>query len=289
MKRLLLLGMLVASVAANRLQPLSPPCSVDALGVARCTGLVVPNEEDLDAMDLIEVHYDHGINSEPTLVDYTRYFAPIKNQGQCGSCYIFASVAVIEAARNMHLEAAGSRARTPQLSTGDALDCCSLVPGLGTFGCHRCNGGYPLAVMAYASLRGICPAAEYAYHPQFEFCKLRACEAQERVHVRTYGLVKAATHRDLATALDVHGPLVVGLDATRLHDYKKGLFTDCPTGTPDLNHAVALAGLVMKDGKLAWLLRNSWGADFGEDGQFYIPYDAPDDCGILTMAAFVVA
>lgn len=254
------------------------PYVVDGNGIERYFGLHVPSEEDLAKMDLIEVVYRHNYdNSLPDTVDYTAYMLPVKDQGRCGSCWIFSSVSVVEGLLSR------ARGQTVPLSTGEPLDCC-LAPVVA----QRCMGGEPFVVFAYAQHRGLCPAAAYPYRIDLEACRLHACPESAKAHIRAFGLIRAQTQRDLATALHVHGPLVVGMDASGLHNYTSGLYTNC-TATPDVNHALALVGLVERHGQLAWKIQNSWGPGFGEDGFFYMPYGATHDCGLLSLVTFGVA
>jgi C1A family cysteine protease len=243
------------------------------------TGLVIP--ESFDQNDYNQVFYVSSLaqgntTADPPLVsDYTAFMPAIKNQQQCGSCYAFASLTVVEGQRNLK---AGGPVQEP-LSEGQVIDCSYI------YGNRRCGGGMPLSVFAYLKQAGVCPLREYPYYIPFEFCQRNACAQEEKTYVKDYGLVQCATHADLARALHERGPLAVAIDATNLHLYKGRLFTGCPR-SPRLNHAVALVGLVEYDGELAWKIQNSWGADFGEGGFFYIPYDTAEDCGLLQFVAF---
>lgn len=257
---------------------------IDKNGIERYFGLVMPSDEDLRKMNLIEIAYDLGRDSNlsPSLVDYSSYMLPVKDQSKCGSCWIFSSVSVIEGLINRAAEAVYAPPLHAPLSTGELLDCC-LIPVIA----QRCDGGEPMAVFAYVQSVGVCPASSYAYHIGFELCQSHACDKSVRTYIRAYGLIRPKTHYDLAVALKVHGPLVVGLDAWNLHSYSSGLFSNC-TVNPEVNHAVALVGLVEKDGQLAWKIQNSWGTDFGEDGFFYMPYDETNDCGLMSLVTFGV-
>lgn len=268
-----------------------PNCVVDTNGSPRCYGLVVPPSDEYHRIignvnHIVYDHYENNAVSEPPQIDYSQYMLRVHNQLSCGSCWDYSTIAVIEGLRN---KATGVQ---QELSAEDILSCCSPIPGLGAlYGCSGCSGGLPITAFAYVKQRGVCPDSEYPYKAdKFEFCKWNACTPNERVHVKSYGLIKARTHRDLATALEVHGPIVIGLDASNLHYYTHGLFTNC-SSWPQLNHAVALIGLVKRENGLAWRIRNSWGPNWGENGDFYMPYDRTGhahDCGILNMPTYGV-
>lgn len=253
-------------------------------------GLVIPPADEIDQLNLNQLVYDHyaqgaEINGahDPPLVDYTSFMLPVKDQGKCGSCYSFSSISVLEALVNRASIATHHMPVHIPLSVGEIVDCSYVT------GDHGCDGGWPVAVFAYIKMHGVCPAKQYKYKPAYEFCRLNACSREERQYIHSYGIIKPSSHRDLATALDIHGPLVVGVDASNLHLYTSGLFTNC-SSTPDINHAVALVGLVEKNGTLAFKIQNSWGTSFGEDGFFYVPYHGLDtlknDCGLTTSVAF---
>jgi C1A family cysteine protease len=71
-----------------------------------------------------------------------------------------------------------------------------------------------------------------------------------------------------------HGPLSVAIDSTTWKLYKRGVYTDCPT-TLKYSHAVVLVG-IERDG--TWIIRNSWGRGWGDDG--YIRLASGNSCGL---------
>lgn len=233
------------------------------------TGLIIPEWFDITN----EIVLDYSELKEPETIDYSDLMPPIKNQSRCGSCYAFASLTVLEA----HVYK--STGKQIALSEGQIIDCSY------TFGDMRCSGGFPLSVFAYIKKNGVCPLEKYPYYIPFEFCKRNACAAEEKTYVKSYGIVEANTHASLAQALKDNGPLVVGIDASTLSTYKQGIFQECP-GMTQINHAVALVGLVKVNGEWAWKIQNSWG-DWGSNGFFYLPYNQQNDCAILDLVTYV--
>lgn len=66
------------------------------------------------------------------------------------------------------------------------------------------------------------------------------------------------------------GPISCGIDSTdELHDYTGGIFED-KTGVKDVNHEISIVGFGEEDGTKFWIVRNSWGASWGEEGFFRI-------------------
>ena len=65
-----------------------------------------------------------------------------------------------------------------------------------------------------------------------------------------------------------------------------GVIDDCPT-QPKLNHAVLAVGYgITQDGQPVWIVKNSWGKDWGEEGYFRLHKNAHNQCGVATDAAF---
>lgn len=85
--------------------------------------------------------------------------------------------------------------------------------------------------------------------------------------------------RDTLYHLIWYGPLSVTLDATTWWSYQSGIFNDCPTEQLHYGYAVNLIG-VQSDG--VWIVRNSHGIGFGENG--YIRLAAGNSCGITDYA-----
>lgn len=243
-------------------------------------GLVLPT--DLSQLHVPRIVYDspQNDNTPPTLIDFTSYMLPVKNQGHCGSCYAFAAISVVEAQINRMSIASGHAPILEPLSVAEIVDCSFLTGDSG------CNGGWPGAVFDYVKEYGVCQAMTYPYVAHEATCKA-TCLKHDRVHVRGYGLIQASTHTDLAQALAIHGPLAVGIDATNLHAYHDGVYTNCTTPY-NLNHAVVLVGIVERHGELVFKVQNSWGADFGQDGFFYVGFNSTNDCGLAEFASFVM-
>lgn len=78
------------------------------------------------------------------------------------------------------------------------------------------------------------------------------------------------------------GPIVVGVDATSWQTYVGGVITSCPFDSVD--HSVAAVGYETTGDLPFWILKNSWGADFGEDGYVRIKYGS-NECGINEKAS----
>lgn len=77
----------------------------------------------------------------------------------------------------------------------------------------------------------------------------------------------------------------IGLDATNLQYYSSGVYSCSPQ--PNVDHAIAIVGTTNVDGTDVYIVRNSWGQNWGDNGYFYIPMNNPNaNCGLLVMASF---
>lgn len=89
------------------------------------------------------------------------------------------------------------------------------------------------------------------------------------------------------------GPVAVGIDAnhTTFQFYKDGVYyeKDCKNDGPHINHAMLVVGYgVEPDGQKYWLVKNSYGTDWGIDGYIKIAKDKDNHCGIATSAVYPI-
>lgn len=118
--------------------------------------------------------------------------------------------------------------------------------------------------------KGIVEEADYAYANKKQTCKIKTGQ------FKISGSVAVKTCNDLANAL--HGqPVSVAVDATNWNKYKDGVFSNCKTS---LNHGVLLVG----SSDAYWLIKNSWGKTWGEDG--YIRISRGNTCGVCNAASY---
>ena len=119
--------------------------------------------------------------------------------------------------------------------------------------------------------KGIVQEDEYKYVNKKQLsCKIKTGP------FKISGFVDVNTCNDLANAL--HGqPVSVSVDSTNWKNYKDGVFSNCKTS---LNHGVLLVGL----SDAYWLIKNSWGAVWGEEG--YIRISRGNTCGICNAASY---
>jgi len=203
---------------------------------------------------------------------------PVKNQGQCGSCWAFSIVAACEGANALH----GS-GELIELSEQQVADC--SVNG----GNSGCNGGDPRSAMEYIIKYGLQEGYEYPYRQYTGRCRynVRKVAAKYRGMV----LVQEGDENDLTEAVKEHGPVSVAIDAGRrtFQFYKSGVYYDPLCSSTKLDHGVAVVGYYGDDDVDYWIVKNSWGTGWGEDGYVRIARNKDNHCGIATYATAVVS
>jgi cathepsin L len=213
---------------------------------------------------------------------------PVKNQGECGSCWAFASAETLEshwAIKTGQLE---------ELSEQFILDCTPNPQHCG--GTGGCNGG--TAELAYNRLKqlgGIPSEWTYPYISGLD-TRNQTCHGVPLPpqHPHSGSVMSAANlsgHVSLPSnqidpimqALATLGPLAISVDAGAWHDYEDGVFTGGNSTNPDLDHLVQLVGYgTTEQGQHYFVVRNSWTPEWGESGYIRLARAAPGsapECG----------
>lgn len=102
-----------------------------------------------------------------------------------------------------------------------------------------------------------------------------------------YTNIPTNSYEELIEALYTEGPIAVAVDASRWHFYQSGVFSDCDTENPVINHGVLLVGYgVDPEQGPYWTIRNSWGPGYGEGGYIRIRRSVSGEyCGWDTKPA----
>ncbi|MFO7566720.1 MAG: C1 family peptidase [Enhygromyxa sp.] len=188
---------------------------------------------------------------------WTPQLAPIRNQGACGSCWAFAAVSTLEASNAI---INGAQA---DLAEQHALSC----SGGGT-----CTGGWyePVFNWLGGGKDGLRTESQVPYTASNASCKVGGktpYTVEAWGWVDPYAIQPAVS--DIKASMCKYGPLTVAVAATPAFiAYSGGTFDEKSNVT--INHAVTLVG--WDDSRNAWLLRNSWGTNWGEDGYMWIDY-----------------
>jgi len=203
---------------------------------------------------------------------------PVKDQGQCGSCWAFSATEEIES--QWLLKGNPAVFLAPQ----QIVDCDKKDAGCG-------GGDTPTAYEYVISAGGIEPESLYPYKAKDQKCAFNLTKAAVSISGWKY-VVKAKNETEMLDALFTAGPLSICVDAETWQHYDKGIITkNCKA---HLDHCVELVGFG-KDNDLTsgevipfWNVRNSWGTDWGEDGYIRVQRDQKNLCGIASEVTVAI-
>jgi len=181
---------------------------------------------------------------------YEGVVTPVRSQGQCGSCWAFSAV------HNLEGQVFLKKTKSVKLSPQQLVDCDTQSQG--------CNGGFMEWAYQYIQTAGgIVSEEDYPYIGADGTCDFDATKVVAKVKDYTF---YEKNEQSMAVALVDRGPLAIALNASFLQFYFFGVFDPiwCPSS---LNHAVTLVGYG-EEKKPFWIIKNSWGSLWGEDGYF---------------------
>lgn len=94
--------------------------------------------------------------------------------------------------------------------------------------------------------------------------------------------------RALQEAVATIGPISVSIDASEqtFQFYANGIYDNPLCSSENLGHAVLLVGYGTENGLDYWLIKNSWGTEWGNDGYVKIARNKNNLCGISTQASY---
>jgi C1A family cysteine protease len=182
------------------------------------------------------------------------YVTSVKNQGGCGSCWAFATIGSYEGAIAVQF---GS---TNNLSEQYLLDCntkgYSCSGGWWDFDDMR-NGTPKLSCYPYTAVKAACKQTCPKFYPVSTWYYVGSSHGVPNVD-------------DIKNAIYDHGPVAVAVYVdSHFQHYTGGIFDACTPGT--VNHGVVLTG--WDDAGGYWILKNSWGTGWGENGYMRIRYN----------------
>jgi C1A family cysteine protease len=220
-------------------------------------------------------------NNKPNPTNYDWFTqgvcTPVYNQGQCGSCWAFSATETIESYYAL------SGGKLTGLSMEQIVDCDVNGPDQGC--CYGCEGGWPYAAYDYVSKtsKGIDSYNSYPYTAENGVSG--NCNFQtSNVVTSLKGYNKINGESGLYKQLSTAGPVSVCVDASSWQTYTGGVLTEC---TNNVDHCVQATGYAQYGSSGSyWIVRNSWGADWGESGFIWVEI-GQDLCAIGDYATIV--
>lgn len=210
------------------------------------------------------------------------YVTGVKDQGQCGSCWAFGAIASEEAAQ---VEAGGS---LTSLSEQQLVDCDTQDGG--------CNGGWYDTAWKYVNnAGGSNTESDYPYEAKDRTCRadsnsfagtVSSCNGGPNFFCANRG--KSGDEDELTSALNDR-PLAVAVDASYFQFYHGGVFYSSLCSSSALNHAVFAVGYGSDSEGDYYIVKNSWGASWGENGYIKMSRGRNNNCGIADYPAYAIA
>jgi len=229
-----------------------------------------------------EPNFAYFNGTAPASVDWRDHGAvtPVKNQGQCGSCWSFSTTGAVEGAVYV-----GSKTLV-SVSEKQLVDCATTRN-------NGCNGGLMDYAFEYIiSNGGLDTEADYPYEPEQGTCN-RVKEKTHAVTIKGYQDVQPNSVDDMKSAL-AQSTVSVAIEADKeaFQLYSGGVLDKKECGT-QLDHGVLAVGYTASDNSLypnAFIVKNSWGPTWGVQGYVYIStdtqYSRAGICGILSNPSF---
>jgi cathepsin L len=207
--------------------------------------------------------------------EHLGYTTPVRDQGDCGCCWIFSSSASIESALMIR-----NKADQPWLSVQQALDC--AIPSAGYPDLGGCDGGLIEDGLRFGKKIGYVIDDAYPYELEQQTC---STPLSPRTKISDFWDGVETTEQNIIKQL-AYGPVAAGV-AVKMSawgPYKRGVLTKCASG--DVNHGILIVGYGHDDatGYDYFKIKNSWGDSWGENGYVRLMRNGQGFCSITDQS-----
>ncbi|XP_050292840.1 procathepsin L-like [Anthonomus grandis grandis] len=232
----------------------------------------LPLEESFIKANSVQDSNQFNISELPKSIDWREkgVVTAVKDQGSCGGCWAFSATGTLEG------QLAINTGNLTSLSEQELIDCNTATQ-------KGCNGGVVQYALSYVIENGITSEENYPYVGEQKSCKSKrnAVRADSYVNIRSYN------ETDLKLAVGFVGPVSVAVNAYLLKDYESGIINSpC---LDDVDHGVLVVGYGTdnKTNLEYWIIKNSWGSEWGESGYYKLAL-GKQLCGIAKQACYPV-
>ncbi len=230
-------------------------------GVKRSLGL-----KGHGKMPQVAVSKLRGLKAAPSSLDWRNnngnFVSSVKDQGNCGSCWAFAATGALESIRMIASNTPGANL---DLSEQVMVSCDTANQG--------CNGGYPDAAANFIKNTGLPVESCFPYTATDAPCSNACANWQASAYKATNWEYAATVNPDvesIKSALATYGPLSTTMMVYEdLFYYSSGVYK-YTSGSLQGGHAILIVGY--DDAGKYFIVKNSWGTSWGENGYFRIAY-----------------
>jgi C1A family cysteine protease len=254
------------TAAQNELTALPPEVRQQYLGV-----IVTPEEmQQLRAETQMQAAAEsraEALFGAPTSFDWRNkngqnYVTPVKNQGACGSCVSFCTCAVMESAARIKL---GNPSYNIDLSEAFCQFC----------GGASCSGWGLTSGLDFAKSTGVTDEACMPYQATNLNCANERCSDWQNRLTKISSYAPHSTMAARKDAIATKGPLLAGMAVySDFYAYSSGVYVKTSSAIFKGLHCVCVVGY--DDTQQCWIVKNSWGAGWGDSGFVRIRYGQPD-------------
>ena len=184
----------------------------------------------------------------------TGLLSAVKNQGRCGSCWAFSSTSALETFMRIN------GYYITRLSEQELVDCSK-----DNFGCE--GGFMHLAFDYIRKSNGLVSHDKYPYYAKDQECSIDKHIKAAGSQLSEYQFTIPKSMLDMKLNV-IQTPIAIALDADNIffRFYKSGVIDVPANYSSTMNHAVLLVGFDYDEDGMYWIIQNSWGKDWGENG-----------------------